>query len=93
MYARYEDEPWVLYDVPEDPYELRNLAGDPAAAEIQRDLEQKLAAWMDKTGDSWDFNWTHPIEDNGRLYKHETFYTVDEYLAWAKQNPRLDAAP
>jgi hypothetical protein len=31
------------------------------------------------------------VEDNGRLYKHETFYTVGEYLDWAKKNPQLDA--
>jgi hypothetical protein len=47
---------------------------------------------MSRTGDSWRFNWTHPVEDNGRLYKHETFYTVQEYLEWAKKNPQLDSA-
>ena len=93
MYARYEKEPWVLYDLQEDPYELNNLAADPAAAPVREELEQRLADWMERTGDSWSFNWTHPVEDNGRLYKHETFYTVEEYLAWAKQNPRLDQAP
>jgi arylsulfatase A-like enzyme len=92
MYARVEDAPWVLYDLQEDPYELRNLVDDPAASQIRDEMEQRLTAWMEKTGDSWDFNWTHPVEDNGRLYRHETFYTVDEYLAWAKQHPELDAA-
>jgi hypothetical protein len=82
----------VLYDIQEDPYELNNLAADPAAAPIREELEQRLAAWMEKTADSWDFNWTHPVEDNGRLYKHETFYTIEEYLAWAKQHPELDTA-
>jgi len=93
MYARYESEPWVLYDLDQDPYELNNLVADPAAAAIREGMEQRLADWMQKTGDSWDFNWTHPVEDNGRLYKRETFYTVEEYLAWARENPQLDRAP
>jgi hypothetical protein len=29
------------------------------------------------------------VEDKGRLYRHETFYTVADYLAWAKQHPEL----
>jgi arylsulfatase A-like enzyme len=93
MYARHQDAPWVLYDLEQDPYELNNLAVDPAAAAVREEMEQRLAEWMKKTGDSWDFNWTHPVEDNGRLYRHETFYTVEEYLAWAKEHPQLDAAP
>ncbi len=93
MYARHKEEPWVLYDLQQDPYELKNLADDPAAGAVRDAMEQRLARWMKKTGDSWDFDWTHPVEDNGRLYKHETFYTVDEYLDWAKDHPQLDAAP
>jgi hypothetical protein len=46
---------------------------------------------MEKTGDSWSHNWSHPVEDSGRLYKHQTFRTVGEYLVWAKQHPDLDA--
>jgi hypothetical protein len=90
MYARYEHEPWVLYDLERDPHELQNLASDPAAREVRTALEAKLDAWMSKTGDSWKYNWTVPVEDKGRLYKHETFYTVDEYLAWAKQHPEAE---
>ena len=50
-------------------------------------MEQKLAAWMKRTGDSWSYDWTELVEDKGRLYNHETFYTVAEYLKWAKQRP------
>ena len=32
-----------------------------------------------------------PVEDRGRLYRHRTFYTVDEYLKWAREHPELDA--
>ena len=53
-------------------------------------LCKRLARWMRETGDSWDFNWSHKLEDGGRLYKHKTFYTVQEYLEWAKEHPELD---
>jgi hypothetical protein len=33
------------------------------------------------------------VEDAGRLYRYETFYTVSEYLDWAKKHPELDRAP
>jgi arylsulfatase A-like enzyme len=90
MYARYEDRPWVLYDVVRDPLEKENLVGRPEAAGVQREMEKRLADWMKKTGDSWSYNWTHPVEDAGRLYKHKTFRSVAEYLAWAKENPDKD---
>ena len=89
MYARRESEPWVLYDLQQDPYELNNLVNDPGSSAIREELEEKLTAWMEKTGDSWEFDWTAPLEDNGRLYKHETFYTVDEFMEWAKEHPEL----
>ena len=87
MYARYEDAPWVLYDLENDPYELENLAQDPAAESIRADLDAKLAAWMERTGDSWALNWTEKVEDRGRLYRHQVFYTVEDYLRWAQEHP------
>jgi arylsulfatase A-like enzyme len=90
MYARFRSKPWVLYDLEADPYEMKNLAGEPSAASVQGDMEKRLAAWMRKTGDSWDYNWSHLVEDKGRLYRHQTFYTVGEYLEWAKAHPAAD---
>ncbi|MCW5963477.1 MAG: sulfatase [Bryobacterales bacterium] len=81
MYARYEDRPWVLYDLKEDPFELNNLAEDQAAASIRQDMEARLQSWMQQTGDSWSYNWTVPVEDAGRLYKERMYRTVQEYLA------------
>jgi arylsulfatase A-like enzyme len=92
MYAKYENRPWILYDLVNDPYQLRNLAGDPAAGTILADMEKRLDGWMRRTGDSWKYNWESPVEDKGRLYRHGTFYTVDEYLNWAKQHPELESA-
>ncbi|MCB9386029.1 MAG: sulfatase [Bryobacterales bacterium] len=87
MYARYEDKPWLLYDLREDPYELRNLVDDPAAAEVQAQMQARLESWMQRVGDSWSLDWTEKVEDRGRLYKHEVFYTVDDYLEWAAKRP------
>ena len=89
LYARYEKEPWVLYDLEKDPYEMTNLAKDAAAAGIRAELDAKLEDWMKRTGDSWAWNWTEKVEDRGRLYRHEAFYTVEEYLKWARENPEL----
>lgn len=90
MYARTKDKPWVLYDLRNDPYEMKNLAGDPSAATVQADMDRRLQQWMQKTGDSWKYNWTELVEDRGRLYRHRTFYTVDEYLQWAKEHPEAN---
>jgi len=89
MYARYQSQPWVFYDLERDPYELNNLVSDPAAGALMEEMDRKLNAWMERTGDSWTFNWSHAVEDKGRLYRHETFYTVEEYVAWAEQHPEL----
>ena len=89
MYARTKDGPWLLYDLENDPYELRNLAEEPEAREVLEEMEARVRDWMQQTGDSWDFDWTDPIEDRGRLYRHDTFYTVDEFLEWAKEHPEL----
>ena len=40
-----------LYDLRDDPYELKNLAGDPAQADVQAALRKKLDAWMTQQGD------------------------------------------
>lgn len=40
-----------LYDLEVDPQELKNLAADPAMAEVKRGLEHQLIDWMSETGD------------------------------------------
>ena len=41
-----------LFDLGKDPYELKNLAGDPAVADTERDLRQKLRELSDCAGAS-----------------------------------------
>jgi arylsulfatase A-like enzyme len=40
-----------LYDLVADPHELHNLAADPALAPVRRDMESRLAAWMEQSAD------------------------------------------
>ena len=41
-----------LYNLKDDPYQLRNLAGVAEVASVQSDLTAVLDRWMDETGDS-----------------------------------------
>ena len=40
-----------LYDLAFDPNEARNLIAEPAAADLARDLRQRLRRWMEQTDD------------------------------------------
>jgi arylsulfatase A-like enzyme len=88
-YARFEDEPWVLFNQAIDPSQLQNLVGRPEHESLQKSLDRKLAELMKSKGDAWSFNSMDLVEEGGRLYRHGTFYTLDEYRAWAKDHPDL----
>ncbi len=42
-----------LYDLAKDPHESKNVAADPAYAEVLKDLRERLKAWQVKTRDPW----------------------------------------
>jgi len=86
-YARYEDSPWVLFDHQADPHQLTNLATHPASAALQEKLDAQLTALMEKNADAWTFNSPDFVEEGARLYRHQTFYTLEDYRTWAKANP------
>lgn len=46
--SRPEEE---LYDVKNDPYQLKNLAADPAFEKTKTELRKELLAWMKETND------------------------------------------
>jgi N-sulfoglucosamine sulfohydrolase len=46
LYLADERPMFELYDLNEDPYEMRNLAGAPEAKKIEQELKGRLAAWM-----------------------------------------------
>lgn len=50
LYAEYRGGEVELYDLRRDPYELRNLAGTPAVAPLQRELAGRLARLRDCAG-------------------------------------------
>lgn len=89
-FARYEDAPWVLFDNEADPWQQENLAQNPAHARLEQALDEQLAALMRKHGDAWSFNSAQLVEEKGRLYRHRTFFTIQEYLAWAQEHPELE---
>ncbi|MHB8900368.1 MAG: sulfatase family protein [Thermoguttaceae bacterium] len=54
MYARTADKPWLLFDLGKDPWQKNNLVDDPASRALVQQMEDRLAAVMRQTGDSWD---------------------------------------
>lgn len=70
-YARFQDKPWVLYDIEKDPYELKNLVNDPAAAELQAKLDAMLRQEMARTNDDWSIDLhTRRVYYNGPAVYH-----------------------
>jgi arylsulfatase A-like enzyme len=51
---------WELYDLVEDPHELRNVADDPAYAEVRAELETALWREQARVGDSPHHSQTRP---------------------------------
>jgi len=52
-YARFEDKPWVLYDLERDPFELNNLAASAEHAKQRARFDRMIASHMRRTGDTW----------------------------------------
>ena len=48
----YQERPqYELYDLRHDPYELENVADDPAYQAVERRLKRQLEEWMQQQGD------------------------------------------
>ena len=48
-----------LYDLESDPYETRNLSGNPAYAHEVEALKEKLYVFQERTNDPWILKWEH----------------------------------
>ncbi|HEY0682298.1 MAG TPA: sulfatase [Steroidobacter sp.] len=67
MVRRYQVKPVdELYDLTNDPFELVNLAGDPAYAGTQAELRGRLDAWRVQQGERLDFA---PMPEDARRGK------------------------
>jgi arylsulfatase A-like enzyme len=53
-YACLEGQPWMLFDLNEDPYEQANLALNLAYSAKRRELQDRLARWIADTGDHFE---------------------------------------
>jgi len=51
-YAYNTDGDWVMYDLENDPYQLKNLINDPASAEKKQELKQQLDTMRSELGES-----------------------------------------
>ena len=52
-YTVLEGQPWLLFNLNEDPYEQANHAHNSAYHAERRKLQARLAEWIDFTGDSF----------------------------------------
>jgi arylsulfatase A-like enzyme len=52
-YARFEDRPWVLYNLKEDRYEQHNLVEDSGFTKLVAGFDAEIAAWQRQFSDSW----------------------------------------
>ncbi len=72
-YVRSTDGPWLLYDNESDPYQMKNLAGVAAHADLQKELESKLQAKLTGTGDQFLPKeqylkaWGYTVNANGNI--------------------------
>jgi arylsulfatase A-like enzyme len=52
-YVCLEHQPWLMFDLNEDPYELVNLAHNTAHREERSRLNERLRRWVSDTGDEF----------------------------------------
>ncbi|MGC9454875.1 MAG: sulfatase family protein [Phycisphaerae bacterium] len=52
-YVVSEGFPYLMVNLNDDPYEMNNLALDPACASRRQELQQRLAQWMDAVNDPY----------------------------------------
>lgn len=50
-YVTLEGQPWLMFNLGEDPYEQVNLAFEPRYRSERDRLRAELAGWIDRTGD------------------------------------------
>jgi N-sulfoglucosamine sulfohydrolase len=51
--------PFELYDLKNDPHEVRNLADDPNHLKLQADMKRQLYDFQKQTADPWILKWDY----------------------------------
>jgi hypothetical protein len=86
-----------LYDVKNDPYQLRNLAAEPALSDVKSKMKSKLIQWMTDTGDLrasdprstyWDevrYTPNYQMEDTDVLKRIEEYRIMPPFGKYAKE--------
>jgi arylsulfatase A-like enzyme len=64
LYAHHAGGDWVMYDLVNDPYQLKNLVDDPAHADRRRQLRQQVQQLRKQFGDDLPLHGDkpHPIK-------------------------------
>ena len=72
-YVRTSEDTCYLFDDVDDPYQLRNLAGEPENAEIETGLAQKLKQKLEQIDDPFEKKeyyldkWGYKVNDTGEV--------------------------
>jgi len=52
-YVVFEEAPWLMFNLNDDPYEQVNLAHNSRFDKDRRRLNERLQRWIDDTGDEF----------------------------------------
>lgn len=98
----WEEQGWLereepreeLYDLIFDPGESRNLAADPAHADIRDELRKRLEAWMRDTNDPLLDGHIRLVDGGNtvtwdQLSNHGKRMEAEEWNAWLQENEGL----
>jgi arylsulfatase A-like enzyme len=64
----FPDEEFELYDLENDPQEIKNLYGDPKHADLAKQLRQRLEELRHETGDTGKYDVTQAYVDEWKGY-------------------------
>lgn len=76
----YDRSEWELYDLQDDPHEIRNLAESASHAGLLHVLKDRLRKWQAATKDPWICAPGSVLEDAGRYKAHPRCAPLDNGL-------------
>ncbi len=80
-YVCLEGTPWMLFDLNQDPYELRNMALCGIAREKRAELHRQLEGWLERTGDKFilpKINFRNDLYEDTRETFGYPYYEEDD---------------